>query len=78
MEYVFVGEDRVPCDAVQEGLEHALPLRDHGHILLCLRLPDCIVTNALLRRDWGDDEGWVELGETCAEGFKLGVATTRF
>lgn len=48
MEYMFVRQNRVPSDAVQESLQHSLPACDHRSILFGLCLLRGIVTNSLL------------------------------
>ena len=35
---MFIGEDRVAGNAIQERLQHTLPLRNHRYLLLCLSL----------------------------------------
>jgi hypothetical protein len=36
MKDVLVGQNRVSGEPVEESLEHAFPLCDHGVVLLCL------------------------------------------
>ena len=71
MEDVLIRKDRVPSDAVQERLEHALPASYHSDVLLRLALFHGIVTYCLLRRNWRDNKSGVKLDKTVPQGFKL-------
>lgn len=50
MEDMFMREDGVSSDTIEECLKHALPPRDHGGVLLGLALLDSIITNGLFGR----------------------------
>ena len=71
---MFVGENRVRCEAVEKGLQHAPPAGNHGGVLLCLCLLDGIVADGVLGGDGRDDEGGVEPDERVAERLEFRVA----
>jgi hypothetical protein len=77
MEDMFIREDGVACDAVEECLEHASAARDHGRIVLGAPLLGRIVTNALLGGDGWDNERGVELREAGAQRLELGIPVPR-
>lgn len=55
MEYVFVGEDRMSCNAIEESLEHTTTTGYKCSILLRFALLDCIVADRLFRGNWWDN-----------------------
>ena len=48
MKDMLIRDDRMPCNAIEEGLEHTLTTRNHINIFLGARLLYGIVTQALL------------------------------
>ena len=71
---MFVGENRVRCETVEKGLQHAPPASYHGGVLLCLCLFDGIVADGVLGWNGRDDEGGVEPDEGVTERLEFGVA----
>ena len=78
MENVLIRDDGVPCDAVEECLQHALAARNHRRVLLRLRLLHGIVTNRLLRWNWRNDERRVEFHEAEPKRLEFGIAVVSY
>ena len=73
---MFVGENRVRCEAVEKGLQHAPPAGNHGGVLFRLCLFDGIVADGVLGWNGRDDEGRVEPHEGVTERLEFRVAVT--
>ena len=74
---MFIGEDRVAGNAIQERLQHTLPPRNHRYIFLCLSLLNRIVAEGLLGRYWGYNKGWIKPDQIVPERLKLRVSVLR-
>ena len=60
MKYMLIRQDGVVGDAVQKCLQHALASGNHHCVLLRFCLFGGVVSDGLLRGDWGDDESWIQ------------------
>ena len=78
MKDVFVGQDGMASETVEEGLEHPLPLGDHGMVFPCLGLLDRIVSEGLFGRDGRNDERWVQFDEVQTQRLEIRIAMPRF
>jgi hypothetical protein len=77
VEDVLVREDGVAREAAEEGLEHALPARDHRRVLARLGLLGGVVAERLLARDRRHDQRRVQLAQARPQRLELGVPVPR-
>ncbi len=59
---MIIGQNRMPCETIEESLEHAFPSRNHSNVFLGFGLLHCIIPYCLLGGDGWYDEGGVQLG----------------
>jgi hypothetical protein len=78
MEYMFIGQNRVASDTIEESLQHSLALGDHSGVFLRLRLFHRIFAQRLLGRDGRDDKCWVQFHETQPQRLKVRVPVPGF
>lgn len=74
MENMFIAQQRMSRNTVQERLQHPLPTRDEGCVFLCFSLLDRIVCHRVLGRNGGDDDCWIQLDQAGTERFELRIA----
>ena len=77
MKDMFIGEDGMSSNTVEERLQHALARRYHGGVFLRLGLLHSIIADSLFRRDGRNDECWVQFDEIRAQRLKFGISVVR-